>query len=163
MQADDARVRELIDTLRLEPHPEGGWYRRTFRSAREVRREDGEPRAALTAILYLLPGGGCSRWHAVEADETWHHYEGAVLDLHLLDPNTRQHTLHALGPLGADALPQHTVPAGVWQAADATRGYALVGCSVGPGFDFADFRMLSDEPALADDLLGRDERLRALL
>ena len=77
---------EIIATLGMERHPEGGWYRRTFRSTLDVRRtRDRVRRAALTAIVFLLPGGGIGRWHRVLADETWHHYEGASLDLFDLD------------------------------------------------------------------------------
>ncbi|MBB5209036.1 cupin domain-containing protein [Chiayiivirga flava] len=160
---DAERVAALIRTLDLVPHPEGGWFHRTFRSAHEVRRStDRARRAALTAILYLLPVDGFSRWHRVAADETWHHYEGAPIDLLSLDPAGGTLVVQQLGPVADSALPQRTVPAGHWQAARPQGGYALLGCSVGPGFDFRDYDMLVDQPELARTLLGESE-LRGLL
>jgi predicted cupin superfamily sugar epimerase len=151
------RVATLIAQLALQPHPEGGWYRETFRSPRTVRREeDGAVRSGLTTIFFLLAAGETSRWHRVASDEAWHHYEGAPLELLSFAPDGRGATRVALG---ADAVSRmHVVPAGWWQAARPTGDYALVGCSVGPGFDFADFVMLGDlpmaqrppQPALAD-------------
>lgn len=157
------RVATLIRTLNLVQHPEGGWFRRTFRSAQDVRRaNDRARRAALTAILYLLPGGEVSRWHRIGADETWHHYEGAGVDLLTIDPERGDCVVQRLGPFGDDSLPQRTVTARHWQAARARGGYALMGCSVAPGFDFKDYDMLVDDAALAERLLV-DESLRALL
>ena len=157
------RVQTLIRTLNLVPHPEGGWFRRTFRSALDVRRtNDRARRAALTAIVYLLPGGEISRWHRIGADETWHHYEGAEIQLLDLDPESGDCNTHRLGPVGEDSFPQRTIAAGHWQAARAPHGYALMGCSVAPGFDFKDYIMLVDDPALAQRLL-QDEDQRALL
>lgn len=157
------RVAELIRRLDLVRHPEGGWFHRTFRSAQDVRRTtDRARRAALTAILYLLPGDEFSRWHRVGADETWHHYEGGPVELLSLDPDGSALVTRRLGTVCADTLPQRTVAAGHWQAARPLAGYALLGCSVGPGFDFKDYDMLADHAALAQQLLG-DGELRALL
>lgn len=157
------RVAALIRALDLVQHPEGGWYHRTFRSALDVRRTtDRARRAALTAILYLLPGNEFSRWHRVGADETWHHYEGGPIELLTLHPITGALAMQRLGPVDATTLPQRTIPAGHWQAARPIAGYALLGCSVGPGFDFQDYDMLADDVALARQLLG-DGELRALL
>ena len=157
------RVATLIRTLNLVQHPEGGWFRRTFRSAQDVRRtNDRARRAALTAIIYLLPGGEISRWHRIGADETWHHYEGAGVELLVLDPEQGHCTVQRLGPVADDRLPQRTVTAGHWQAARAIDGYALMGCSVAPGFDFKDYDMLADDAVLTARLLI-DEDLRALL
>ncbi|HEY0294198.1 MAG TPA: cupin domain-containing protein [Bordetella sp.] len=147
-----ARARQLIAQLGLQPHPEGGHYREIFRSGLQVRRQpDGLARSALTSIFFLLPRGACSRWHRVaQADEAWHHYEGDPIALHVLLPGARQAETWLLGPLGAghpDALPARIVPANAWQAAQPLGDYALVGCSVGPGFEFADFAMARDLPA----------------
>lgn len=151
------RVAALIAQLALRPHPEGGWYRETFRSPQSVRREaDGALRSGLTTIFFLLAGADVSRWHRVASDEAWHHYEGAPLELLSFAPDGSG---ASLVQLGADAGSRmHVVPAGWWQAARPTGDYALVGCSVGPGFDFADFVLLGDlpeaqrppTPALAD-------------
>ena len=142
----NARVTGLIETLQLQPHPEGGWYRETFRSPQQVRREaDGALRSGLTTIFFLLAGGDVSRWHRVRSDEAWHHYEGAPLELLSFAADGSQPTVVRLGADAASRM--HVVPAGWWQAARPRGDYALVGCSVGPGFDFADFALLGDLPA----------------
>jgi hypothetical protein len=147
-----ARAAELISTLDLHPHPEGGFFREVHRSASHVTTDDerGE-RAALTTIYFLLPGGTHSRWHQVDSDEVWHFYEGDPLELLELDAAGQSLARHRLGLVnGTGQGPVHTIPAGAWQAARPLGAYTLVGCTVGPGFDFADFRMLADDAALAD-------------
>ena len=132
---DDA-ARALIEELRLEPHPEGGFYRETFRSPVEVAAHGGT-RSAVTSILFLLPTGAKSRLHRVKSDELWLHHRGDDVRLTIGDEEV------ALGQ-DAPASLQAFVPAGDWQAAEALlgpSGYALVGCVVAPGFDFADFEM----------------------
>lgn len=135
----------LITLLDLQPHPEGGWYRETFRSALRVR--DGA-RAASTAIWFLLPAGDFSSWHRVTADEVWHHYDGDPLELWELDDAGLRVTV--LGrDWAAGQRPQAVVPAGVWQAARPVGAVgALCGCTVAPGFEFADFT-LADRATLA--------------
>lgn len=143
-----AHVRERIERLALAPHPEGGWFREVFRSAERVLPADGRgERAALTVIHFLLPAGAHSRWHAVRSDEQWTFLEGAPLELFVLVPDARVVARIVLGPLASGCTPTHVVPAGAWQAARATGAHALVTCTVGPGFDFADFRMLADSSA----------------
>ena len=146
------RAAELIATLGLRPHPEGGFYREIFRSATQVTPVDGRgPRAALTTIYFLLPEGAVSRWHQVTSDEVWHLYEGGPLELLELSASGHALVRHRLAPLGsgAEQAPVCTISAGTWQAARPLAGYALVGCTVGPGFDFADFRLLADDPERA--------------
>ena len=144
----DPRAQQLVQLLDLAPHPEGGFYKETFRAAQAVAPADGRgPRRGLTAIWFLLPAGAVSRWHRVTSDEAWHWYEGAPLELVSFPPEGGQPTATRLGPLAEGATPQHVVPAGWWQAARSTGAYTFVGCTVGPGFDFADFTMLSDIPA----------------
>ncbi len=118
--------------LGLAPHPEGGFYRETYRSALTLHLPDGRHRAVSTAIHYLLPQGAWSAWHRIASDEVWHHYDGGALQLHLLGIGTRR--LHRDDP-------QTVVPAGVWQAAEPEDEGVLCGCTVAPGFDFADFEM----------------------
>ena len=122
----------VVRRLGLLPHPEGGFYRETFRSALTLDLADGRRRAASTAIHYLLPAGTYSAWHRVASDEVWHHYGGGTLRLHLLGTGTR--LLHPDDP-------QAVVPAGVWQAAEPGEEAVLCGCTVAPGFDFADFEL----------------------
>lgn len=128
---------QLRQQLNLQPHPEGGYYRQTFRSAIELEAPQG-PRAASTAIYFLLEQGDFSAWHRVASDEVWHFYAGDPLELHLIYPDGR-YQLHLLGPPTARSEPQVVVPAGVWQAACPVGTFTLAGCTVAPGFDFADF------------------------
>jgi len=144
----DPRAQQLIRLLDLQPHPEGGFYRRIHASdSRIVRNADGAGRCALTSIYYLLPAGACSRWHRVLSDEAWHHYEGAPLELLSFAADGSRPSVHRLGPFQAGAEPAHVVPAGWWQAARPLGDYCLVGCTVGPGFEFEDFTLLADLPA----------------
>lgn len=142
------RAADLITRLDLRPHPEGGFYREIFRSAAQVRPTDGrDARAALTTVYFLLAEGANSRWHRVMSDEVWHLYEGGPLELLELTPAGDELRRHQLAPLGEGAAtPVHTIAAGMWQAARPLAAYALVGCTVAPGFDFADFRLLADAP-----------------
>lgn len=143
----NARVDALVRELRLAPHPEGGHFRETFRSARSVDPLDGRPRrAALTGIYCLYAAGEHSRWHRVESDEIWTHLEGDPLRIWIFDPDRSALESVVLGAFGADAEPQRTVRAGLWQAAEPLGDYTLGACFVGPGFDFADFRMLDADP-----------------
>jgi len=157
-----ARVRDLIERLGLAPHPEGGFYREVYRSGLRVRRaEDGRDRTALTTIYFLLPAGAHSRWHRVESDEVWHHYEGAPLELLWIDAPGGAVRVERLGPVDdRDTRPVFTVPAGCWQAARTSGEYTLVGCTVGPGFEFADFAMLDDRPDEARALRERFDEVR---
>jgi len=141
---------ELARVLGLTPHPEGGYFREVFRSGLEVHPVDGRgPRAALTTIEFLLARGDVSRWHQVDSDEVWHFYEGSSLELWTAPPDWATVACHRLGPLGAGAARHRTVTAGWWQAARTAGEYSLVGCTVGPGFDFADFRLAADLPEVA--------------
>jgi uncharacterized protein len=142
------RARALIERLHLRPHPEGGFYAEVHRSAHSVDPLDARPRrAALTSIYFLLPEGAASRWHRVLSDEIWCHLEGAPIELHLLDGAARTLRSLSLAPVSEQALPQHTVPAGQWQAARSSGAYSLAACMVGPGFDFADFALMAaDDP-----------------
>jgi len=116
----------LIARHGLQPHPEGGWYRETWRA----ETEPGAPSAG-TAILFLLEEGQGSHWHKVDAAELWFWHAGAPLDLRIGDATV---TLEA-------ANPQALVPAGEWQAARPRGGWAFVSCVVVPGFDFAGFTL----------------------
>ena len=127
---------QIVAKLGLAPHPEGGAYRETFRHA----ARDGT-RGAMTAIYYLLRDGEVSHWHRVDAAEIWHYYAGAPLELALsADGKTR--TTQILGPaLDKGEAPQRLVPEGHWQSARSLGAWTLVGCTVGPAFEFAGFEM----------------------
>ena len=158
------RAAELIRTLRLQPHPEGGHYREVFRAADRVQPDDGRPqRSGLTSIHFLLAEGEFSRWHRVASSEAWHWYEGGELELLVAPPDFEQVARVRLGRTDGTVRPSYTLPPGWWQAARPRGDYALCGCTVGPGFDFADFSFLRDERALADRLRALDPAAAALL
>jgi uncharacterized protein len=141
-------ARDLIEKLALAPHPEGGWYREIHRSTARVETQRGS-RSALTTIHYLLEQQQSSRWHVVEADEVWHFYAGAPLELLDYDPGTRHLTRHVLGDVCAGNVPVAVIDTGNWQAARSLGDYSLVGCTVGPGFEFEDFRFVATLPGHA--------------
>jgi predicted cupin superfamily sugar epimerase len=145
------RAAELIATLDLRPHPEGGFYREVFRSeSRVTRAGDGADRAGLTTIYFLLPRGPVSRLHQVDSDEVWHLYEGGPLEVFDVNPAGDTVSRHRIEGVGdGSGVPVCVIPAGHWQAARSLGAYTLVGCTVGPGFEFADFRMLADNKDLA--------------
>jgi uncharacterized protein len=150
------RAAHLIATLGLTPHPEGGHYREVYRSASGVQPLDARPeRAALTTIYFLLAAAEVSRWHRVASDEVWHHYEGDPLELLTADPGFRRVMREVLGPVGEGVQPVRVVTAEAWQAARSAGAYTLVGCTVGPGFDFTDFQLLRDRPAEAEVVKAR--------
>ncbi len=132
MNADD-----VIAKLGLQAHPEGGWFKETYRHL----REDGG-RGALTSIHYLLKAGEKSHWHRVtDADEVWNFHAGSPLVLRVADTDGTV-AVHRLGAdLEAGCVPQAVVPAGYWQAAETEGGWALVGCTVAPAFEFSSFEM----------------------
>ncbi len=148
------RAAELIDTLGLKPHPEGGFFRELFRSEHAVAPADGRgSRAAITTIYFLLTRETFSRWHRVRSDEVWHLYEGGPLEVLEAELEARVLTRHCLGAVGEpDQAPVCTIATGRWQAARATSDYALAGCTVGPGFEYADFEMLAEDPVRAEAL-----------
>lgn len=135
----------LIEALDLAPHPEGGYYRETFRAELVIGGlPHGGPRAASTAIYYLLPAGSFSALHRVRSDEVWHHYDGDPVDLHLLEVDGDYRVVRLGRGWDLGERPQRVVPGGVWQAATTTGGrFALCGCTVAPGFDFTDFELAS--------------------
>ena len=150
-RAVDGTVLEELDVppraaaLGLEPHPEGGWYRRTWASGAAVGTAGG-PRPAATLILFLLPPGEASAWHTVTSDEIWlwHGPDPVVLELGGTGERPEAGTRIVLGgDEAAGHVAQGLVPAGVWQRTLPSDGEALVSCIVSPGFDFADFALES--------------------
>jgi predicted cupin superfamily sugar epimerase len=131
-----ATAEDIIAALNLQPHPEGGHFRETFRD--ELGQEG---RALSTAIYYLLLADEISRWHRVDATEVWHWYAGAPLELAQC-PIGGSPSAQILGNrIAAGERPQIVVPAGVWQSARSLGEWTLVGCTVAPGFEFAGFEL----------------------
>jgi predicted cupin superfamily sugar epimerase len=144
-------ARDWIRTLELEPHPEGGHFRETYRSREKIVREalptrfQGD-RAFSTAIYFLLEGTEISAMHRIHQDEVWHFYDGASLIVEIIDPDGNYSALRLGRDIASGEHLQGVVTAGCWfgsRLADPTAspGFALVGCTVAPGFDFADFEM----------------------
>lgn len=127
---------DIIARLELSPHPEGGYFRETFRD------QSIKGRAKSTAIFYLLKAGEVSHWHRVDASEVWHWYAGSSLELSLSKDGAGEREMHILGNdiLKGD-LPQIVVPAFTWQSARSCGDWTLVGCTVAPGFEFDGFEM----------------------
>lgn len=143
-------VEDLVHDLGLLPHPEGGFYRETYRAATTV---DGG-RAAATMIYFLLPAGEVSRLHRIDADEGWHHYLGGTLEVYELDeanPGANAQVTRLGKDLSRGEVPQHLVPAGRWFGAAPAAGspYALVGCTVAPAFEFSRFELAARNALLA--------------
>lgn len=127
----------LIASLGLAPHPEGGWYRETWRAD----APEGA-RASATAILFLLEAGQRSHWHMVDAAELWFWHSGASLALLRADGDAGAVETIVLGPdVAAGHSPQGLIPTGWWQAAEAQDGWTLVSCVVSPGFEFSGFTL----------------------
>lgn len=128
-------VDKIVQALNLEPHPEGGWYRETWRE-----QTDSGSRAHATAIYYLMAAGQRSRWHQVDAAELWLWHAGHPLTLDIAEAGAPVSV-----PLGPDVFagqrPQRLIPRFAWQAAHAAEGWALVSCVVAPGFEFSGFVM----------------------
>lgn len=130
------RAKDIIALLGLAPHPEGGWFRETFR---DDAGPDGRSRS--TAIYYLLERGQRSHWHRVDAVETWHYHAGDALKLRISLDGQAQSAVILGSDLAAGQRPQAVIPRYGWQAAESLGDWTLVGCTVAPGFDFAGFEM----------------------
>ncbi len=148
MAVMNSKAQAYIDTLHLQPHPEGGWYRETYRSAEHIA-EDHLPsrysgdRSYSTAIYFLLPGETFSAWHRIQSDEVWHHYDGDAVEIFVINDSGNLQVIKLGKDLAAGEQPQAVIGYGDWFASRCAvqDGYSLVGCTVAPGFDFADFEM----------------------
>ena len=138
-------TKQLIESLSLTPHPEGGWYREIYRSDSPVETPRGT-RSALTKIYYLLEQDQFSRWHLIESDEIWHFYAGHALELFSYDPQAQQLERHLLDNPLDGRTSVAVIKAGHWQAARPLGNYTLAGCSVAPGFEFREFQFVADLP-----------------
>jgi predicted cupin superfamily sugar epimerase len=143
MQTDVA-VKQWIERLELHPHPEGGFYRETYRHAL-LTGEAHHQRNLATAIYFLIPGKLVTGWHAVASDEMWHFYAGEPVVLERISHEGHFHR-HLLGiDIAAGQQPQVLIPKHEWQRAYSLGNFSLCGCTVSPGFDFRDFELISSE------------------
>lgn len=147
-------TQQLIKQYNLQPHPEGGWYRETYKSTEEISatalpERFGGPRAFSTAIYFLLEQGNFSAFHRIKSDECWHFYAGDPLDVYVLKSDGSLDIIHLGQDINNGQLFQYIVPANCWFASRPAAGskFCFVGCTVAPGFDFADFEM-ADATAL---------------
>jgi len=140
-------ARYWIEKLKLDPHPEGGYYRQTYKSDLMIAVDSlpghSGPRAASTAIYFLLEAENFSAFHRLRSDELWHFYAGSPLLVHVIDRAGAYSTLLLGNDPDAGQVFQAVVPAGHWFASHVAnwKSWALVGCTVSPGFDFADFEL----------------------
>lgn len=130
-------AREIIRLLDLKPHPEGGFFKETFRDFPVA----SEGRAVSTAIYFLLDAGEVSDWHRIDAAEVWHFYAGGPLVLTISENGFDASAVHLGTGLLTGQRPQFVVPANVWQTAASLGAWSLVGCTVAPGFEFAKFEL----------------------
>ena len=145
-------AKHWTEKLRLEPHPEGGYFRQTYRSDVVIAREAlssgfNGARAASTAIYFLLEGENFSAFHRLRSDEVWHFYAGSPLAVEVIEPAGSRSTILLSNDSDVDQTFQAIVPAGCWFASHVAdwKGWSLVGCTVAPGFDFEDFEMAKRE------------------
>jgi predicted cupin superfamily sugar epimerase len=140
----EERIQTLIQELQLKPHPEGGYYSETYRAEEMVQTQNGN-RNLMTVIYFLLTSKDMSRFHVIASDEHWFHHEGADLSIHVLDESG--HKILKLGRNSAEAKPQQLVQKQkvFGSTLDVENSFALVSCVVAPGFDFADFKLLTKE------------------
>jgi len=148
MKKGAERVAELVASLGLIPHPEGGFFAETYRAAESVRAEHlparfGGDRSFSTAIYFLLVSGHPSHLHRLHADELWHFHEGSPVTIHVLEPAGGYRTIRLGAAISEGETFQAAIPAGCWFGAEvlAPDSYALVGCTVAPGFDYVDFEL----------------------
>jgi predicted cupin superfamily sugar epimerase len=134
--ADSLNADEVIRLLELEAHPEGGYFRETFRDSKRI----GE-RSASTAIFFLLKEGEISRWHRIDAVEVWHWYGGAPIRLQIRKDEGQTEKILLGNDLLNSERPQAIVPAYAWQTAETLGAWTLVGCTVAPGFEFSGFEL----------------------
>jgi len=147
------RVEKLVEILGLQPHPEGGFYKETYRSEGEIAL-DGElgilgERNYSTAIYFLLVKNSFSAWHRIKQDEAWHFYEGSPVRVHSISPKGKYEYFDLGNDFDSGQKPQYVVPGSYWFASETLGDYSLVGCTVAPGFDFEDFD-LADRTKLTE-------------
>ena len=153
----------IIKKLNLNPHPEGGYYRETYRSKDIIPGNNPEAkykgdRNISTCIYYLLTAETFSSFHRIRQDEIWHFYDGNAICLHMISP-TGDYSHVLIGTdIENNQIPQFVVPAGYWFAAKVETDYALVGCTVSPGFDFSDFEL-----AKREELINRFPQLSDII
>ena len=138
-------VENLVEILDLQPHPEGGFYKETYRSKGKIKLggelDIKDERNYSTAIYFLLVQDSFSAWHRIKQDEAWHFYEGSPVRVHSISPKGEYWYFDLGLDFNLGQEPQYIVPGGSWFASETLGAYSLVGCTVAPGFDFKDFEL----------------------
>jgi len=152
-------AKKLIKKLQLLPHPEGGFYKETYRSEEKINTAEGQERNVCTAIYFLLENEDKSHFHRIKSDETWFFHQGESIEIVILHDGKLQ-TIDLGNDIEKGEVPHTIVPANVWFASKIkhVRGYALVSCTVAPGFDFVDFEL-----ANRNDLLKEYPEFKAVI
>jgi len=159
---------QLIQQYELVPHPEGGWYKETYRSKEAIaaaalpERFTG-PRVFSTAIYFLLEAGNFSAFHKIKSDECWHFYTGDPLEVYVLKPEGNLDVIHLGSDISKQQVFQYVVPANCWFASRPSAGskFSFVGCTVAPGFDFADFELATAD-TLTDEFPQHKDLIQSL-
>ena len=144
---------QLIARFNMQPHPEGGYYTETYRSELTIQsHQPNEMRSASTAIYFLLTAGNFSALHRIKSDEIWHFYLGDAIEVVELSEDGQWRVTRLGNDIEAGEVPQYMVKAGHWFGSRVLTGkqFGLVGCTVAPGFDFADFELASRESLISD-------------
>jgi predicted cupin superfamily sugar epimerase len=155
------KVQAYIAQLNLLPHPEGGYFKETYRSPLTYENENfNAPRNLSTGIYFLLTEDNFSAFHRIKSDEMWHFYDGDTLLVHIIHPDGQYACIQLGKDIENGEQPQAVVPANSWFASESKGNYSLVGCTVAPGFDFDDFEMaqkvvLSKQFPAHQDLIER--------
>ena len=141
-------AQQIIDHLQLQPHPEGGFFKETYRSAELILKDSlssnySGQRNCSTCIYFLLTPDTFSAFHRINQDEVWHFYDGSPIELHCISPDGIHEQIIIGRDIANGQVPQYVVPGGYWFASRVLKneGWALCGCTVSPGFDFADFEL----------------------
>jgi len=142
------KAEELIHFFNLQPHQEGGWYRKTYKASEKIKKDALPERFSgdrffSTAIYYLLEKGNFSAFHKIKSDECWHFYDGDPLEIFMLEPGGKLKKVLLGKSFEAGQVFQFVVPAGCWFASCPAAGseYCFAGCTVSPGFEFEDFEL----------------------
>lgn len=150
-----SKLSALIDNLKLTPHPEGGYFKETYRSTGSIPqnaldKEFTGDRSYSTGIYFLLTSDNFSSLHRIKQDEMWHFYDGGPLLVHVITPEGKYYTINLGRDFENGEVPQAVVPAGCWFGATVKNenDYSFVGCTVAPGFDFADFELAKEKELL---------------
>ncbi len=139
-------ITELIKSYQLEEHPEGGWFKETYRSDHNLFNDQNEERQILTSIYFLLTDQNVSKFHTIKSDELWYYHSGSALTVHCIEPDGNYYQLKIGPDFSAGEQFQAIVPKGTifGSTVDQADQYSLVGCAVAPGFDFRDFKLFNE-------------------